>query len=130
MKPLLLATGACVVSFIVGVLAGLSTALHPRMNHVAHAYGWMALKEVGTAPPLDRRDAARRYVDMGALAADDEWSRAYKVTRLLALALLTREDALSFGDTDAIAKDCSELGWLDCSPGRLQQVTSEFVKDR
>jgi hypothetical protein len=130
MKPFLLGTGACVLSFLVGVLAGMSTGPDPRMNHLAYAYGWTALKAAGGGSTHDRLDAARRYVDMGATATDDEWSLAYKVTRLLALTLLARDGALRGGSTEAVAKECGSVGWVDCSPEHLEQQTSAFVNER
>lgn len=130
MKPFLLGTGACVLSFMVGVFAGLSTGPGPSMNHVTHAYGWMALKMVGGGPSSDLLDAARRYVDMGATATDDEWSLAYKVPRLLALTLLARDGALGAGSLEQIAEECGSVGWVDCSREHLEEQASVFVNKR
>jgi hypothetical protein len=117
-----------VLSVSLGLLAGLSTASDSSVNHIA--YGWTALKMVGAGPPSDRLDAARRYVDMDALETDYEWNLAYKVTRLLALTVLVRDGTFSLGDAGALEKECSAVGWVDCSPERLEQMTSEFVTER
>jgi hypothetical protein len=129
MKQSLLAAGACMLSFLVGVVAGLSTRPDRQVNHIAYAYGWTALKAVQGAPHRDRLDAARRYVDIGTTATDDDWSLAYKVTRLLALTFIARDESLTRGTTDAVAKECGAVGWVDCSPDRLEQMTSAFIQE-